>query len=65
MTEKDNYTCLEVDNYPGKESIETVTKFLQGLQTIANAQNESSEISAGGGAFFVWELKIEATGKWS
>lgn len=59
MAENQEYNCLEVNDYPGKESIAMITKFLEGLRKIAEAQNESSD-----GAGFDWKLKIEAEGKW-
>jgi len=65
MEDKPIYSELEIDCFPDKESIQTITQFLQSLKQMAEALNKSSEIAVDGGAGFSWRIKITAEGEWT
>jgi len=62
---KQEYSSIEIDMYPDKDSINIIKQYLESLQLMAKSLNKSSEINIEGGAGFGWKIKIEASGEWT
>jgi len=58
------YSEIEIDLFPNADWEIILQNFLRSLKDMAIALEQSSDMSAEGGAGFAWELKITAKGKW-
>jgi len=64
MKYKQEYSSIEIDDYPDEQTIYILSQYLESLQLMAKSLNKSSELSVDGGAGFSWKIKIECKGEW-